>query len=128
MPLSFRLAMLDFEYAQSGVQSSPALWEECIERTTGTIGFAVGALFVKKSFSEDSKQNVQKILDGIRNAFEESLPETSWMDVNTRERALDKAKAIIDKIGYPDFIKQPAELDAYYEKVSIWFQGNMFFY
>jgi len=39
------------------------------------------------------------------------------MDEATRATALDKADAIVHKIGYPDFILSPALLDQYYEQV-----------
>ena len=60
---------------------------------------------------------VESILQNIRAAFEESLPATEWMDANTRVLAMNKAQAIVQKIGYPDFIMDPATLDKYYQKV-----------
>ena len=39
------------------------------------------------------------------------------MDETTRTIALDKADAVVRKIGYPDFVVKPALVDDRYEKV-----------
>jgi len=45
------------------------------------------------------------------------IADVTWMDDDTRATALDKADAIVHKIGYPDFVRSPAELDQHYEQV-----------
>jgi len=47
------------------------------------------------------------------------INDVTWMDAATRATALDKADSIVHKIGYPDFVANPAELDDYYQKVSL---------
>jgi membrane metallo-endopeptidase-like protein 1 len=39
-----------------------------------------------------------------REAFNELLAENHWMDEETREVARDKANAMNERIGYPDYI------------------------
>ena len=53
----------------------------------------------------------------IRESFRSSLPDVSWMDIDTRDRALQKVDAIIEKIGYPDLIDDVEKLDQYYQSV-----------
>ena len=60
MPLPYRLAHLELNHAVTGVQASPPLWEECVGRTTDTVGFAIGALFVEKTFTEADKRDVSR--------------------------------------------------------------------
>jgi len=62
---------------------------------------------------------VTDILSEIRQTFVHNLPSVSWMDKLTRHRAMVKADGIIQKIGYPEFIKDPAKLDDYYAKVNL---------
>ena len=53
----------------------------------------------------------------IREAFLQNLDTLKWMDAETRKHAEEKAKAVIEMIGYPDWLEDPKELDKYYEKV-----------
>jgi predicted metalloendopeptidase len=58
------------------------------------------------------------MIANIKTAFKAGLPKLSWMDDATRQKASEKADAVVQKIGYPDWINTPAELDKYYEKVA----------
>lgn len=42
-----------------------------------------------------------------------------WMDDATRDSAIDKAKAMKYSVGYPDFILDSIQLDAYYSQVGL---------
>ncbi len=57
------------------------------------------------------------MIDHIREAFLENLEHLKWMDDETRRRAKEKAEKVIPMIGFPDWLKDPDELDDYYEKV-----------
>ena len=59
----------------------------------------------------------ESILQYIRDTFEHNLPDLDWMDESTKRRAIDKAKAVTQMIGYPEYIKDAAKLDEHYEKV-----------
>jgi hypothetical protein len=60
----------------------------------------------------------------VRDAFAEELPSMDWMDDATREAALEKAKKMIIKIGYPDFIADVQQLDDYHADVYL-IQSNL---
>uniref|UniRef100_A0A6J0SS69 Endothelin-converting enzyme 1 n=2 Tax=Pogona vitticeps TaxID=103695 RepID=A0A6J0SS69_9SAUR len=86
-------------------------WKYCITDTDINLGFALGAMFVKATFAEDSKAVAEEMIWEIKKAFEESLDQQAWMDEETRRSAREKANAIYDLIGYPKFIMDPKELD-----------------
>jgi predicted metalloendopeptidase len=46
----------------------------------------------------------------IREAFNELLVENHWMDEETRDVARDKANAMNERIGYPDYILNDSAL------------------
>ncbi|KAK2167416.1 hypothetical protein LSH36_28g07049 [Paralvinella palmiformis] len=119
MPIAYRMPLLEFESTLSGVSASENMWEDCVSHTESSFGFATGALFVEENFSKQDKQDVTDILSEIRQTFVHNLPSVTWMDTLTRHRAMVKADGIIQKIGYPEFIKDPAKLDDYYAKVTI---------
>lgn len=93
-------------------------WKFCVSDTENNLGFALGPMFVKATFSEDSKSIASEIIMEIKKAFEESLSTLKWMDEDTRKAARDKADAIYNMIGYPNFIMDPNELDKGFNDVS----------
>uniref|UniRef100_W5M719 Endothelin-converting enzyme 1 n=2 Tax=Lepisosteus oculatus TaxID=7918 RepID=W5M719_LEPOC len=107
-------------------------WKLCVSDTDSALGFALGAMFVKATFSEDSKTIAEDMISEIKGAFEESLRSVGWMDVETKKAAKEKADAIYNMIGYPKFIMDPKELDKVfndYEVVSdLYFQNIMQYY
>uniref|UniRef100_A0A8V0ZHS1 Endothelin-converting enzyme 1 n=1 Tax=Gallus gallus TaxID=9031 RepID=A0A8V0ZHS1_CHICK len=107
-------------------------WKFCISDTDNNLGFALGAMFVKATFAEDSKQVAEEMIAEIKTAFEESLETLQWMDEETRKSAKEKADAIYNMIGYPKFILDSKELDKVfndYDAVSdLYFENVMQFY
>lgn len=53
----------------------------------------------------------------IREAFNELLAENHWMDNETRTVAKNKANSMNERIGYPEFLKDPVELSKEYVMV-----------
>ncbi|XP_051895036.1 endothelin-converting enzyme 1-like isoform X2 [Pristis pectinata] len=107
-------------------------WKACISDTDGTLGFSLGALFVKAAFADDSKQIAEGIISEIKVAFKERIRKVPWMDEETKKAAREKADAIYNMIGYPKFILDPEELDEIfsdYEVVpDLYFQNLLQFY
>ncbi|XP_021083785.1 endothelin-converting enzyme 2 isoform X2 [Mesocricetus auratus] len=94
-------------------------WQTCISNTDDALGFALGSLFVKATFDRQSKEIAEGMISEIRSAFEETLEELVWMDEKTRLAAKEKADAIYDMIGFPDFILEPKELDDVYDGYEV---------
>uniref|UniRef100_A0A8C4D919 endothelin-converting enzyme 1 n=1 Tax=Dicentrarchus labrax TaxID=13489 RepID=A0A8C4D919_DICLA len=100
-------------------------WQTCIGNTDDTLGFALGALFVKATFDKHSKEIAEEMINEIRTAFKDALDRLNWMDDHTRQAAKDKADAIYDMIGFPEFILDSKELDDVYDGVNDSFFQNM---
>uniref|UniRef100_A0A8C2GWD2 endothelin-converting enzyme 1 n=1 Tax=Cyprinus carpio TaxID=7962 RepID=A0A8C2GWD2_CYPCA len=107
-------------------------WQTCIGNTDDTLGFALGALFVKATFDKQSKEIAEGMINEIRTAFKDALDDLNWMDEQTRQAAKDKADAIYDMIGFPDFILDSKELDDVYDGYEVtednFFQNMINFY
>uniref|UniRef100_A0A672M9N3 endothelin-converting enzyme 1 n=1 Tax=Sinocyclocheilus grahami TaxID=75366 RepID=A0A672M9N3_SINGR len=107
-------------------------WQTCIGNADDTLGFALGALFVKATFDKQSKEIAEGMIDEIRTAFKDALDDLNWMDEQTRQAAKDKADAIYDMIGFPDFILDSKELDDVYDGYEVtednFFQNMINFY
>lgn len=59
---------------------------------------------------------MEELYERIVDTFRSRIPNTNWMDADTKSRAVDKVDALGYKIGYPDFLLDPSKLDEYYSK------------
>ncbi|RUS83741.1 hypothetical protein EGW08_008492, partial [Elysia chlorotica] len=115
----FREAKRAFSEVMTGTKGNEDAWFNCISDTDSVLGFAVGALFVRETFKKGSKEEAQEMIENVRTAFTDNLPNLDWMDDATRAAALDKANAVTDMIGYPDYILDNQKLDNKYEDLKI---------
>jgi putative endopeptidase len=67
----------------------------------GHLGWAVGDLYSKKYFSQDSKKTVDVLVSELKAAFRQRLNNLNWMSPVTRTEALKKLSALTVKVGYP---------------------------
>lgn len=58
------------------------------------------------------------MIQSIREAFNELLNENHWMDDQTRIVAKAKADAMKERIGYPELLTDPDELEREYIMVN----------
>lgn len=98
-----------------GTQSKPARWKTCTVLVNKNMGMAVGALFVHHHFNKQSKEKAEEMIDDIKAAFLGILHNVDWMDDETRGVAIQKAELMTQKIGYPEYISDPAELGKEYQ-------------
>ena len=80
---------------------------------------AVGSMYVRKYFKEDSKQAALEMVSDIRNEFDLILNEIDWMDENTKTRAKEKAAGIVEHIGYPPELLQADKLTDLYSGLEL---------
>uniref|UniRef100_A0A8C5JCN6 Membrane metalloendopeptidase like 1 n=1 Tax=Junco hyemalis TaxID=40217 RepID=A0A8C5JCN6_JUNHY len=81
-----------------------ARWRECVSYVNNNLENAVGAMYVRETFAGESKRMVRDLIEKIREVFVETLDELQWMDEASKEKAREKAMAIKEQIGYPDYI------------------------
>ncbi|WP_257312260.1 M13 family metallopeptidase [Geothrix fuzhouensis] len=70
--------------------------------TDGTLGEALGQLYVKVAFPPESKKKVLELVENLRVALRERITNLDWMSPETKQQALTKLNAFGVKIGYPD--------------------------
>ncbi|WP_243324426.1 M13 family metallopeptidase [Geothrix sp. SG200] len=70
--------------------------------TDGTLGEALGQLYVKVAFPPESKKKVLELVENLRVALRERIANLDWMSPETKQQALTKLNAFGVKIGYPD--------------------------
>lgn len=110
---------VEFRKILMGIQSERTRWSQCVEWTNKKLGVAVGALFIRDNFNQDSKDVALEMIHNIRAAFNELLAENHWMDDETRAVAKEKADSMNERIGYPEILTNATELEQEYVNVCL---------
>ncbi|XP_037045655.1 neprilysin-3 isoform X2 [Bradysia coprophila] len=126
---AFRDAYKGLRKALIGSEGGEEPWRYCVADTNNVIGFAIGAMFVREVFHGEAKPQAEQMINEVRSAFQQNLRNLDWMDEETRVLADEKADAISDMIGFPDYILNPADLDEKYKDLTIdpdkYFENNI---
>jgi len=85
-----------------GLKQMPPRWKTCTRLIDGTLGEALGQVFVAKTFTAQTKAAALKMTREIEAEMERDIQELTWMSDVTKHQALTKLHAIVNKIGYPD--------------------------
>ena len=100
--------------------------ENALQTINGTMGEALGKLYVEKKFPAEAKAKAEKMIKNIFLAFENRINNLSWMSAETKISAVAKLHKSRIKIGYPDkwkdysalTIQSPKEGGTYFENVK----------
>jgi putative endopeptidase len=66
------------------------------------MGDAVGQLYVAKHFPASEKAEIEKMVEGIKAAFDKRIEALEWMDPATKKEARAKVTSMRVGVGYPD--------------------------
>ena len=110
--LSDDFVAANFKYSSTitGVKEMQPLWKRVIGTINGTMGEAVGQLYVEKYFPATAKARMLELVENLRTAFGQRIDNLTWMSDSTKAAAKDKLAAIMVKIGYPDKWKDYSDL------------------
>jgi putative endopeptidase len=95
-------AAFGFNKVLSGQAVQKSRRQVMTENVDGYLGQALGQLYVKRYFNEDSKKRVLILVNNLQKSFENRINHLEWMSDSTKQKAKDKLYAITKKIGYPD--------------------------
>ncbi|CAF4138244.1 unnamed protein product [Adineta steineri] len=68
------------------------------------MGFAISKIYIKKHFDDNARNQVFEMIANIREAFIDMLGNSTWMDNISKNKTIEKALAIDEQIGYPDYL------------------------
>ena len=77
-------------------------WKRVLEAVNGSMGMALGQLYVAAYFPPEAKARAQQLVDNVRDALKARIERLDWMSDATKARALEKWSTFLPKIGYPD--------------------------
>jgi putative endopeptidase len=86
----------------SGTPELRERWKRAVSMIEGSLGEAVGKVYVQKYFPAEAKARMEKLVANLIEAYRVSINELAWMSPDTKVKALEKLGKFRPKIGYPD--------------------------
>jgi putative endopeptidase len=94
-----------------GQQEMAPRWKRCTLATDAALGEAVGQDWVKKYFSPEKKENMDRLVTALETALHQDIDQLPWMSDETKKKALEKLALIRNKIGYPEHWRDYSSLE-----------------
>jgi endothelin-converting enzyme/putative endopeptidase len=85
-----------------GAEQLEPRWKRCVGYVDNDIGEALGQAYVERAFSPEAKQRALQMVKQIEAAMQQDIENLPWMTGPTKQQALVKLHAVVNKIGYPD--------------------------
>lgn len=76
--------------------------ERALETVNGSVGEAIGQLYVDAKFPPEAKFKAEKMIANVIQAFQNRIQNLDWMSEITKTKAIEKLDKFTVKIAYPD--------------------------
>jgi len=86
----------------TGQPEMRARWKRGVQLVEGSLGEAVGKIYVEKHFPPAAKARMDVLVKWLIEAYRESITNLDWMTEETKKKALTKLDKFNPKIGYPN--------------------------
>ncbi len=86
----------------TGTKEMRPRWKRCIQMEDAELGEALGQEYVKRTFGQEGKDRTLEMVNYLEKALGQDIQKLDWMSAQTKQRAMEKLKAITNKIGYPE--------------------------
>ncbi|CAF4111817.1 unnamed protein product [Rotaria sp. Silwood2] len=104
MPKRYRSIRDPFDEAYRGTIAQRPRSITCGSFVNSNMGFALSKVYINQYFDENARSQSLEMINNIRSTFIEMLKNSTWMDDTSKNRSVEKALAIDEKIGYPDYL------------------------
>ncbi|XP_038077853.1 membrane metallo-endopeptidase-like 1 [Patiria miniata] len=109
--------------------SPTACWKTCVNNAKDQYQYISGRMYVDEHFTEETKQKAFEMVHNLQTAFKSLLNTNDWLQEEDKGVVAEKADAMEIAIGYPEWIKDNAKLDAKYADLTAtddeYFQNNL---
>ena len=119
--MSDDINQLNFDFygkVLSGKEQQQPRWKRAVSTVDGSLGEAVGQMYVKKYFPAKSKERMVQMVKNLQTALGERIEGLEWMGDSTKVKAKEKLNTFHVKVGYPDKWRDYSSLDI--QKDSYW--------
>ena len=76
-------------------------WKRAVAAVEGTLGEAIGKVFVERYFPPENKAAMDELVANLRKAMDANIAGLDWMSDTTKVKAVEKLNTFNPKIGYP---------------------------
>jgi putative endopeptidase len=91
-----------FNQVLSGQKEITPRWQRMTSLVDNNLGELLGQLYVQKYFNDAAKQRMLALVKNVQQTFADRIHRLDWMSDVTKQKALEKLQAIVNKIGFPD--------------------------
>lgn len=95
----------------SGREEPSPLWKRAVNIVNGTLGEAVGQMYVQKYFPPEAKERMVQLVKNLQASLSDRIAALDWMSDTTKAKAQEKLAAFYVKVGYPDKWRDYTALD-----------------
>jgi putative endopeptidase len=102
--LSSEFVNANFDFYGKTLTGTPELrarWKRGVSLVEGTLGEAVGRIYVERHFPAGAKAAMDILVANLIEAYRDSITHLDWMTPATRAKAIEKLDKFTPKIGYP---------------------------
>lgn len=100
-----------YERKLNGQQEMKPRWKRVLDAEYVAIGEAIGRVYVDNYFDPVSKAKMQEMVSNLKMAFKERIQNLTWMEPETKKKALMKLEVLDVQVGYPDEWLNYSELE-----------------
>ncbi len=86
----------------NGSKSQKPADERALATVNGSVGEALGKLYVDEKFPPEAKAKAEKMIANVIEAYKVRIDSLKWMGDSTKIKAIEKLDKFTVKIGYPD--------------------------
>lgn len=102
LPHAFDQANFGFySHTLRDVPEQRARWKRGIAYIDGSLGEAVGRIYVERHWSPETERQANELVADMRAAYQDKIEHAAWMDAATRAAALTKLGTFDPRIGHP---------------------------
>ena len=100
-----------YEKELNGQQEMKPRWKRVLDAEYEAIGEDIGRVYVERHFDSSSKAKMQEMVSNLKKAFRERIQNLTWMEPETKKKALMKLDVLDVQVGYPDEWLNYSELE-----------------
>ncbi|MFZ5749012.1 MAG: M13 family metallopeptidase [Pseudomonadota bacterium] len=102
LPKAFDDAKFDF-YSKTlaGVETQRERWKRGVQMVNNALGEAVGKIYVARHYPPAAEKQMAELIENLRDAYQERIEASTWMDADTKKAALAKLAAFEPRTGHP---------------------------
>ncbi len=93
-----------------GQKEQRVRWKRAVRMANACVGEALGSIYVKEHFDEESKRKTQELVSDLIEVLKERIMALGWMGDETKAKAIEKLSKMKVMVGYPDRFRDYAGL------------------